>query len=150
MNKTLSGQRRDFLSTAVALTAGGFLSTNDSVIHAAEVGRTEHFLYRLAPQWPYIDSQRGHKAFAFDHTRVLLSEDNGNTWAYRAAFEDAENTGIIYSPDLGSTWAQYDLKEFGERSGVRVNPRNSDGWFRMCLRQKWMHNAEVLFIKPVS
>ncbi len=56
--------------------------------------------------------------------------------------------GILYSPDLGKTWGQYDLKEFGDRSGVRVNHRNSEGWFRMCLREKWMNRAEVLFIKP--
>ena len=60
------------------------------------------------------------------------------------------DTGFIFSPDLGKTWAQYDLKEFGDRSGVRVNPRNSDGWFRICLREKWMNRAEVLFIKPIS
>jgi len=60
------------------------------------------------------------------------------------------DTGFIFSPDLGKTWAQYDLKEFGDRSGVRVNPRNSDGWFRMCLRRRWMDRAEVLFLKPVS
>ncbi len=56
--------------------------------------------------------------------------------------------GILYSPDLGKTWGQYDLKQFGDRSGVRVNKRNSDGWFRMCLRARWMDRAEVLFIKP--
>ena len=60
------------------------------------------------------------------------------------------DTGFIFSPDLGKTWAQYDLKEFGDRSGVRVNPRNSDGWFRVCLRERWMNRAEVLFIKPLS
>lgn len=56
--------------------------------------------------------------------------------------------GILYSPDLGKTWGQYDLKELGDRSGVRVNPRNTDGWFRMCLKERWMNRAEVLFIKP--
>jgi len=60
------------------------------------------------------------------------------------------DTGFIFSPDLGRTWGQYDLKEFGDRSGVRVNPRNSEGWFRLCLREKWMNRAEVLFIKPKS
>ncbi len=58
--------------------------------------------------------------------------------------------GILYSPDLGKTWGQYDLKELGDRSGVRVNPRNSEGWFRMCLKEKWMNRAEVLFLKPKS
>ncbi len=56
--------------------------------------------------------------------------------------------GFLFSPDLGKTWGAYDLKEFGDRSGVRVNPRNSDGWFRVCLREKWMNRAEVLFLKP--
>ncbi len=56
--------------------------------------------------------------------------------------------GILFSPDLGKTWGQYDLKELGDRSGVRVNPRNTDGWFRMCLREKWLNRAEVLFLKP--
>ena len=60
------------------------------------------------------------------------------------------DTGFIFSPDLGKTWALYDLKELGDRSGVRVNPRNSEGWFRMCLRKRWMDRAEVLFIKPIS
>ena len=51
---------------------------------------------------------------------------------------------------VGKTWAMYDLKQFGDRSGVRVNPRNSDGWFRLCLRERWMNRAEVLFIKPAK
>ncbi len=58
-------------------------------------------------------------------------------------------TGFLFSPDLGKTWAKYDLKQFGDRSGVRVNRRNSDGWFRICLRERWMNRAEVLFLKPV-
>ena len=58
--------------------------------------------------------------------------------------------GILYSPDLGKTWGQYDFRQIGDRSGVRVNPMNSDGWFRMCLRAKWMDRAEVLFLKPKS
>lgn len=61
---------------------------------------------------------------------------------------DPVDCGILYSPDLGKNWEHVDLKQFGDRSGVRVNPRNSDGWFRMCLREKWMNRAEVLFLKP--
>ncbi len=61
---------------------------------------------------------------------------------------DPADCGILFSADLGKTWGHYDLKEFGDRSGVRVNPRNSEGWFRMCLREKWMNRAEVLFVKP--
>lgn len=60
------------------------------------------------------------------------------------------DTGFLFSPDLGKTWGEYDLKEFGDRSGVRVNPPNSEGWFRVCLRERWMNRAEVLFIKPIS
>lgn len=61
---------------------------------------------------------------------------------------DPVDCGILFSPDLGKTWGHYDLKEFGDRSGTRVNRRNGEGWFRMDLREKWMNQAEVLFLKP--
>lgn len=56
--------------------------------------------------------------------------------------------GFLFSPDLGRTWGQYDLVDLGQRSGVRVNPRNEEGWFRLCLRQRWLYRAEVLLLKP--
>lgn len=59
------------------------------------IGETEHFWYRLQPAGPYIASQRDNKAFAFGDGEVFLSEDNGATWAHRAAFAEARQ--ISYS-----------------------------------------------------
>src|SRR5918998_5732270 len=85
--------RRGFLGTAAAAaTVGGLLSPCiPRVRAAATTGETDHFWYRLAPEWPYIDSQRNHKAFGFGDGKVFLSEDNGQTWAHRAAFPEAED-----------------------------------------------------------
>lgn len=55
-----------------------------------EISSTEHFWYRLQPEGIYIDSQRGRWAFAFGADRVYLSEDNGHSWGYSAAFPDAQ------------------------------------------------------------
>lgn len=84
--------RRHFLRTTVAATTGGLLSTSLSRAQAAAGnGETDHFWYRLAPEGPYIDSQRDHKAFGFGDGKVVLSEDNGRTWAHSAPFPEAEN-----------------------------------------------------------
>jgi len=87
--------RRGFLGAAVAATAaGGLLGPGATRLRAAapgEVGETPHFWYRLAPEGPYIDSQRGDRAFGFQGDRIFLSEDNARSWAYSAAFPEAEN-----------------------------------------------------------
>ncbi len=57
----------------------------------SDVASTEHFWYRLAPEGPYIDSQRDHKAFGFGSGNIYLSEDNGKTWPHSSAFAEAEN-----------------------------------------------------------
>lgn len=84
--------RRRFLgTTAAAVTIGSLLSPRITTGHAAAIRETDHFWFRLAPDGPYIDSQRDDKAFAFGDGKVFLSEDNGQTWAHSAAFRDAEN-----------------------------------------------------------
>jgi hypothetical protein len=55
------------------------------------IASTEHFWYRLQPEGPYIDSQRDSLAFGHADGKVFLSEDNGRTWPYRAAFPEAHN-----------------------------------------------------------
>lgn len=55
------------------------------------IGETDHFWYRLAPEWPYIDSQRDNKAFAYTYDEVMLSEDNGESWPHRMDFPDARH-----------------------------------------------------------
>ena len=91
MNSPSSLNRRRFLGATAAATVGGSL-TGISGLHAAEAIReTEHFWCRIAPQGPYIDSQRDNKAFGFGDGKVFLSEDNGHSWAHSADFADAEN-----------------------------------------------------------
>ena len=67
----------------------GYPSVSKS--RAAVTRETEHFWCRLAPEGPYIDSQRDNKAFGFGDGKIFLSEDNAQTWAHSAAFPDAEN-----------------------------------------------------------
>jgi hypothetical protein len=64
------------------------------------IGATDHFWYRLQPEGLYIDSQRGHRAFAYTRDRLLLSEDNGRTWPHCLAFADAPQ--ISFSCLLGN------------------------------------------------
>jgi len=54
--------RRRFLAASSAGAVGGVLGASVS-LQAAPVGRTNHFLYRLATEGPSIDTQRDHRAF---------------------------------------------------------------------------------------
>ncbi|NND95804.1 MAG: hypothetical protein HKN47_00575 [Pirellulaceae bacterium] len=84
--------RRRFLSTAAAATVGGSLGMGLSDLNAAQpIRETEHFWCRIAPEGPYIDSQRDNKAFGFGDGKIFLSEDNADSWAHQADFADAEN-----------------------------------------------------------
>jgi hypothetical protein len=83
--------RRRFLKTAAALTVG-WAGPGLPKLHAASITReTEHFWCRLAPEGPYIDSQRDHKTFGFGDGKVFLSDDNARSWSHSAPFPDAEN-----------------------------------------------------------
>ena len=95
MNMRIPINRRGFLGAAAAsTTVGGLLGPGVARLRATEPGKTgetPHFWYRLAPDGPYIDSQRGDRAFGFKDDRIFLSEDNARTWAHSASFPDAEN-----------------------------------------------------------
>ncbi|MEO6785643.1 MAG: hypothetical protein ABI318_05870 [Chthoniobacteraceae bacterium] len=92
MNPQAPFNRRRFLGTTAAATVAGLLIPGISRLRAAgETGETKHFWYRLAPEGPYIDSQRGSKAFGFGDGKIFLSEDNAKTWAHSAPFPEAEN-----------------------------------------------------------
>ena len=84
--------RRRFLAAASA-GSGGLLLPGIGKVRAApgDVGSTDHFWYRLAPDGPYIDSQRENKAFGFGLGKIFLSEDNGRTWPHDAVFRNADN-----------------------------------------------------------
>ncbi len=89
--KNTSLTRRQWLG-ATAATAGSFLLSPSHRLSAArsDIRETEHFFYRGAPEGPYIDSQRGNKAFGFGDGKIFLSEDNAKTWAHSADFPHAD------------------------------------------------------------
>lgn len=62
------------------------------LISAVTEGKTEHFYYRMpSAEEPYIDTQRGSRMFAFHGTKIMLSEDCGQTWPHLAEFPEAQN-----------------------------------------------------------
>lgn len=138
--------RRQFLATAAAATVGaGILPLR---LRAAGIRETEHFWCQLAPQGPYIDSQRDHRAFGFDKQRIYLSEDNSQTWAYSAPFPEADNITfscllkngnilfatrekLFLSRDNLATLDQVIVKDFEGRDYLPHTPRNPEepGWY---------------------
>jgi hypothetical protein len=89
-------RRHFFRSTLAAGASIPFFS----LIAAEEEGVTEHFHYRLAPKFPYVESQRGNLAFAYEPGKILFSEDNGKSWSHSANFANAGN--ITFSCILGN------------------------------------------------
>ena len=90
--------RREWLGTASA-GAGSVLLGGLRSFAATEPeqplplsGENEHFVWRiLSKNEPYIDTQRDNKAFAFQGTKIMLSEDCGKTWPHTAEFAEAQN-----------------------------------------------------------
>ena len=64
---------------------------DDVKTESRAAGETEHFWYRLAPEHPYLDTQRDNKAFGFSDGSIHLSEDNGKTWPHEAKFAEAKD-----------------------------------------------------------
>ncbi|MFT5466406.1 MAG: hypothetical protein ACI8UO_001506 [Verrucomicrobiales bacterium] len=136
--------RRQFLGAATA-AAGGVLSS----LHAdEEIGETDHFWYRLAPEAPYSDSQRDNQAFGFGDGKIFLSEDNGQTWPSSAEFSNAENitfstflkngnilfatrTKLYLSTDRLKTHRQIIVKDIDGSDYVLHTPKDPDkpGWY---------------------
>ena len=88
--------RRHFLTTAACSLAlpgvCSFAAATEPEQPLPLSGENEHFIWRIqSPDEPYIDTQRDNKAFAFQGTTIMLSEDNGKTWPHTAEFEDAQN-----------------------------------------------------------
>ena len=59
MNPQFPLNRRQFLGTTATATVAGLLSIPKARAAAAVRAENEHFWYRLAPEGPYIDTQRG-------------------------------------------------------------------------------------------
>src|SRR5439155_5311414 len=86
--------RRRFLGSAVsAVAVAGIVQPGVWNLRAADaaIRETKDFWFRLAPEQPYIDSQRDNKAFGFGEGKIFMSEDNAQSWAYSAAFPGAAN-----------------------------------------------------------
>ena len=132
MTYPTSLNRRRFLGAA-ATTIGGLLLPNIAKLIAApsDVASTAHFWYRLAPEGPYIDSQRDNKAFGFGNGKIFLSEDTGRTWPHSAEFADAEN--ITFSVILKNrnilfaTRAQLFLSTDNLKTHRAITVKNPDG-----------------------
>lgn len=65
-----------------------------------QIAATDHFWYRLQPEGVYIDSQRDNRAFGYADGRIMLSEDNAESWPHRLDFPNARN--ITFSCILGN------------------------------------------------
>jgi len=132
MTHPTSLNRRRFLG-ATATTIGGLLLPNMTRLIAApsDVASTEHFWYRLAPEGPYIDSQRDNKAFGFGNGKIFLSQDNGRTWPHSAEFADAENItlSVIFKNGniLFATRAHLFLSTDNLKTHRAITVKNPDG-----------------------
>jgi len=124
MLHTTTLHRRQFIGATASLLLPGFTKS-------AEAASTEHFWYRLAPEGPYIDSQRDNKAFGFASGKIFLSEDNGKSWPHSAEFAEAEN--ITFSVILKNgnvifaTRAQLFLSTDNLKTHRAITVKNADG-----------------------
>ncbi|MDY0169538.1 MAG: hypothetical protein RBS80_23550 [Thermoguttaceae bacterium] len=124
--------RRRFLGVTAA-TAGGLLlpSSRRLLASTADAPSTDHFWYRVPAEGPYIDSQRGNKAFAFTDDTVYLSEDNSRTWPHSAAFPDAANITFSHIFKNGNVLFATRTKLFLSTDNLKtyreVGLKNADG-----------------------
>ena len=88
--------RRRFLAAAGGTSSLLFPGINAIGAAKKGVSETDHFWYKTAPaDGPYIDTQRGSKAFGFRDGKIFMSEDNGSSWPHENILADAEN--IMFS-----------------------------------------------------
>ncbi|TWT62750.1 hypothetical protein Pan54_34950 [Rubinisphaera italica] len=134
MDKISQATRRHFLAASAASFGSLLLSGNQAVqADSSEIASTDHFWYRLAPEGPYIDSQRDNKAFGFGYGKVYLSEDNGKTWPHDANFRNADNItfscimkngNILFATRTKLYLSTDDLKTYNQV--IVKNPDGSD------------------------
>lgn len=152
MNAQSSFNRRNFIqaaaSTSAVLMTANKLSLAAFAAPDSSEGETDHFWYRLAPEGPYIDSQRDNKAFGFGGGKIFLSEDNAKTWPHSAEFPNAENitfscilkngnvlfatrTKLYLSTDNLKTFKQITVKDRDGRDYLPHTPQdpNRPGWY---------------------
>ena len=128
--------RRRFMSTT-ALTAAGILLPGISslkviqTVTQSDFPSTKHFWYRLQHAGPYIDSQRGNKAFGFSDGTIFLSEDNARTWPNSIAFPNAQNITFSCILKNGSiifaTRSRLYISRDNLKTYHQITVRNTDG-----------------------
>ena len=144
--------RRGFLGAAAAGTGGillgGARGFGAEPVPTPDTASTPPFHYRLQSPELYIDSQRGHRAFAFTDRQLCLSEDNGQTWSRRADFADARHITFSYflrngnilfatqnrlflSTDHLSTFSPVTVRDSQGAEYLPHTPRNpaNPGWY---------------------
>lgn len=141
--------RRRFLGAAAAIAAAACHGQGISNLQAASATReTGHFWCRLAPEGPYIDSQRDQRAFGFGDGRIYLSDDNARTWACSSAFPQCDeitfscllnNGNVVFatrqqlflSTDNLKSWRPIVVKDHHGQEFRPHSPRDPDqpGWY---------------------
>lgn len=145
--------RRHFLGNSLVAGLGATPLTRLFSAPSGTTGETDHFHYRLAPaDGPWIDTQRGDRAFGFRDTKIYLSGDNARTWAHEAEFADAENIQfsallengcVVFATQRRIYRASEDLSEVTEipvldGEGKEYNPHQlaegeKPGWYFYSL-----------------
>lgn len=157
--------RRKFLLQSSAFTA-------TLPLFGAEGGRktegeTPHFQYKLAPKYPYIESQRDHLAFAYSPGKILLSEDNGQTWPHSKDFPEAtkitfsvilRNGNILFatlhqlylSTDKLQTYREITVQGLDGEDYIPHTPTNpgTPGWYFHALDgvHTWQVNGKEMLV----
>jgi hypothetical protein len=164
--------RRQFLAAASAAT-GGLLIPVPYILSAVnkksatDFPSTDHFWYRKSPDSPYIDSQRGKKAFSFSDDTIFLSKNNSHNWHYRSAFPGARditfshifrNGNILFatkakiylSTDNLKSYREVFLKNQDGTNYLQHTPLNSDnpGWYFHTLSgvDSWMIDGKEMLV----
>ena len=127
----------------------------------------DHFWYFQPSGTPYIDSQRGNKAFGFTDGTILLSEDNGCTWPHSATFPEAnhitfstilKNGNILFgtgsklylSTDDLKTYEPIIVKDMDGSDYVPHTPQNpaQPGWYFHTLSgvNSWDVNGTEMLV----
>ena len=172
MEKIKLINRRQFLGTAttaaggILLSAPGIMTTSCKKMPEG-VSSTDLFWYYQPPDSPYIDSQRGKKAFAFSEDRIFLSKDNSNSWPHSVAFPDAQNItfshifkngNILFATREKIYLSSDNLKSFREiivknQDGsdfIPHTPQNPDnpGWYFHTLSglDSWMIEGKEMLV----
>ncbi len=143
--------RRRFLRSTV-LGSATVLSLPRLRAAGGSEGETERFYYRLAPKGPYVDSQRGSKAFGIGEGRLHFSDDNARSWSPGVEFADTEhidfscflkNGNIVFATRSKIFLSEDNLKSWREltvtdRDGGRYIPHTprkpaAAGWYFYSL-----------------